>query len=143
MPDARGGGGGMNQTVCLAMTTNTCVACVDDTTCLTGVNTHCNAANNTCVRCMTDAHCMGPDAGPTTTCNLTTHLCGCPTGQTLCTTGGGRGGDGSITSGCYNTQTDNAHCGNCMTVCNMNETCIAGNCENNEAGIPDAVTPPG
>jgi hypothetical protein len=139
-PDAGRGGGGANQTVCLTTGNSfTCVACIDDTTCTTGLNTHCNTANNMCVRCMADAHCG--DGGEI--CNLTTHQCGCPTGLNLCTTGGGRGGDGAVTSGCYNLQTDPTHCGGCTTVCNMNETCTAGDCVNNDAGTTDTVTPPG
>jgi hypothetical protein len=140
LPDAKGGGSATNH-VCLATTTNACVACIDDTTCTTGVNTHCNTANNACVRCMNDAHCA--DAGVTNICNLTTHTCGCPTGQTVCTTGGGRGGDGATTTGCYDTETDPAHCGACNTACNMNQTCSAGNCVNNEAGTTDVTVPPG
>ena len=136
-PDA--GGNNQNQPVCLT-TTNTCVACVDDTTCTTAAAPRCNTANNTCVRCMQDTDCT--DAGATNTCNLTTHQCGCPTGQTFCM-GGGRG-DAATPSACYNTQTDPQHCGNCNTTCDMNETCSAGNCVTNDAGGPaDTGTPPG
>jgi hypothetical protein len=116
------------------------VACVDDSTC-TGVNTHCNVPANACVRCLDDTHCA--DAGVANICNLTTHQCGCPTGQTLCTSGGGRGGDGATTTGCYDTQTDETHCGGCNMNCNANQTCTGGNCVNNEAGTMDTVTPPG
>jgi hypothetical protein len=97
---------------------------------------------------MSDAHCA--DAGVTTICNLTTHLCGCPNGETACTTGGGRGTDGATMTACYNTQTDNAHCGACGNACNMNQVCVAGNCQQGEGGTPpvdappiDVVTPPG
>jgi hypothetical protein len=139
LPDAKGGGAA-GRPVCLSTTTMACVACTDDTTCA-GATPHCNTANNTCVRCMIDAECA--DAGAASVCNLTTHTCGCPAGETLCTTGGGRGGDGAVTTGCYNTQTDNAHCGMCNNACNMNQACTAGVCGMGEGGTTDVVTPPG
>jgi hypothetical protein len=122
LPDAKGGGS-MNNHVCLPAT-NTCVACIDDTTC-SGANTHCLTTNNSCVRCLNDSHCA--DAG-TSVCNLTTHTCGCTGGQTACTTGGGRGGDGAVSTGCFDTQTDESHCGSCNNACNASQDCIAGNC---------------
>jgi hypothetical protein len=139
LPDAKGGGNPTNH-VCLPAT-NACVACVDDTTCTTAGAPHCNTANNSCVRCLNDAECA--DAGTGDVCNLTTHTCGCAGGLTQCTTGGGRGSDGAVTTACYDTQTDDAHCGNCNTACNMNQTCSAGNCVMREGGTTDVVVPPG
>jgi hypothetical protein len=95
------------------------------------MNTHCRTTDNTCVACTANEHCG--DGGRVCNANNT---CGCPTGLTQCTVGGGRGSDAAATIGCYNTETDNAHCGNCNNACNMNQTCTAGNCVGADSGMP-------
>jgi hypothetical protein len=128
-PDA-GRGGGMNQPICRT-SDFTCVACNDDTTCTTGMNTHCRISDNTCVACTANEHCGDANR----VCN-TNNTCGCPMGMTQCTTGGGRGSDAAATIACHNVQTDPAHCGNCMTACDVGESCVAGDCVGPDAGMP-------
>jgi hypothetical protein len=111
-----------NARVCSS--SHTCVQCTTSSDC-GGTTPYCFPATNTCVACLSNNHCG--DAA--SVCNDATHKCDCAVGRTLCTISGGRGGgDAATVTACYDTQTDRSHCGNCATVCDLNETCLAGDC---------------
>ncbi|MEZ4394476.1 MAG: MXAN_6577-like cysteine-rich protein [Polyangiales bacterium] len=98
-------------------TGSTCAAGVCQRTCPTG-QTSCGGA---CVNTQTDAsNCGACGNACAMGQSCSSGRCGCPTGETSCTTG--------MVTACVNLQTNASNCGRCGTACASGQRCTAGAC---------------